>query len=143
LLRPYSSALLLAGIAAVLLAGGFATGATVVVGAGFASLGAAATKAVDVAQERHRRAVEEDASRRRDLDETRRVIYMALLAGATNRYELAATIVNALAHHGLAVDSEAAKTHALAVVERGRDSGGESRRWLERQIERINAELSS
>ena len=34
-----------------------------------------------------------------DLDETRRLLYMALYANRTGRYELVATLVNALAHH--------------------------------------------
>lgn len=35
----------------------------------------------------------------RDLDETRRLLYMALFAGQTKHWELAGTIVNTLRHH--------------------------------------------
>lgn len=35
----------------------------------------------------------------RDLDETRRLLYMALLVGKTKKYNLAGTIVNAIRHH--------------------------------------------
>jgi hypothetical protein len=35
----------------------------------------------------------------RDRDETRRLLYMALVAGRTKRYNLVGTLVNALAHH--------------------------------------------
>jgi hypothetical protein len=52
-----------------------------VVGAGFALAGAAATRAIDVAHDRKRDAAEADASRRRDLDETQRLLYMALVLG--------------------------------------------------------------
>jgi hypothetical protein len=45
-----------------------------------------------------RQAAAEEA-RRRDLDETRRLLYMALCAPRTKRYELAGTLINAIAHH--------------------------------------------
>lgn len=35
----------------------------------------------------------------KDLDETRRLLYMALCVRRTSKYELAGTIVNALLHH--------------------------------------------
>jgi hypothetical protein len=35
----------------------------------------------------------------RDLDETRRLLYMTLFVGKTDRWELAGTLVNALRHH--------------------------------------------
>lgn len=42
---------------------------------------------------------------RRDLDETRRLLYMALAAPRTERYNLVGTIVNALRHHqGMLLD---------------------------------------
>jgi hypothetical protein len=41
------------------------------------------------------------AERMRDLDETRRLLYMALLVGkGCERPELVATLVNAILHHG-------------------------------------------
>jgi hypothetical protein len=59
------------------------------------------------------------ASRRSDLDETRRLASMALAAWGTERYELAATIVNALAHHQSAVDPDVAMRHVTAIVANG------------------------
>lgn len=35
----------------------------------------------------------------KDLDETRRLLYMALAAGRTDKYNLVGTLTNALAHH--------------------------------------------
>jgi hypothetical protein len=37
--------------------------------------------------------------RQKDLDETRRLLYMLLLVSRTEKYELAGTLVNALLHH--------------------------------------------
>jgi hypothetical protein len=36
---------------------------------------------------------------RRDLDETRRLLYMVKAASLTNRYNLVGTLTNALSHH--------------------------------------------
>jgi hypothetical protein len=55
--------------------------------------------------------------------------------------ELIATVVNALAHHQSAVNADQVAVHVAAVVQDG--AGGESERWLQGQIERINAELGS
>jgi len=49
--------------------------------------------------------------------------------------------VNALAHHQSAVNADQVAVHVAAVVQDG--AGGESERWLQGQIERINAELGS
>ena len=40
-----------------------------------------------------------DDSRAKDLDETRRLLYMALVFSRTKKYELAGTLINALKHH--------------------------------------------
>lgn len=40
-----------------------------------------------------------DEARARDLDETRRLLYMALVFKRTEKYELAGTLINALKHH--------------------------------------------
>lgn len=40
-----------------------------------------------------------DEARARDLDETRRLLYMALVFNRTKKYELAGTLINALKHH--------------------------------------------
>jgi hypothetical protein len=94
---------------------------------------------VDLAMERGGAAAQADADRRRDLDETRRLAYAALLAPGVSRDPvLVATIVNALAHHGLAVDPDIAAEHV-----QNAQSTGESRGWLRDQIDRITAELGS
>ena len=40
-----------------------------------------------------------DEAQRKDLDETRRLLYMALVYNRTTRYELAGTLINTLLHH--------------------------------------------
>ena len=75
----------------------------------------------------------------RDFDETRRLLYMALLANRTERWELAATIVNALVHHHQVDDlhwPEAAE-NVIAAIE-GETSG---KAWVHEQIARITDEL--
>ena len=140
--RSYLAPALLAVVALTfLVVGGPSKDA--LVGAGFALAGAAATRAIDVAHERRRDAAEADANRRRDLDETRRLLYMALVLGRARQHqgaELVATIINALIHHQSAVAGDEAVAHVAAVV-RG-DVGSESERWLEAQIERITHELN-
>ena len=79
--------------------------------------------------------------RRADLDETRRVAYMALIAGTHRHYELVATVGNALAHHGLQVPFPEAAAH-LATVASG-DTEGESARWLQEKIDHITAKLDA
>jgi hypothetical protein len=89
------------------------------VGARFALTGAAATRAIDVAHERNRDAAEADANRRRDPDEARRLLYMALVVGRARQHqsaELVATIVNSLVHHQSAVAVDEAAAHVAAVV---------------------------
>jgi len=48
-----------------------------------------------------------------------------------------ATVYNALAHHGLAVEPDIAADHLISL------DAPESRRWLQEQIDRINTELGS
>jgi len=139
LLRGYWSAALL-GLAAVVLLVLGAPARAALAGAGFALVGAAVTRAIDLAKERRAEAAQADANRRRDLDETRRVAYMALQANS-RAPELVATVVNALAHHGLAVDPEEAGRHVQNLVSNLPIDRDRSQRWLQEQIDRINAEL--
>jgi hypothetical protein len=80
-----------------------------------------------------------EETRAKALDETRRVCYMALLRPRTEKYELAATVVNALAHQqqiGESVDE---------VIEYVIDAiHGEpnARAWLRQQIDHINDDLA-
>jgi hypothetical protein len=78
----------------------------------------------------------------RDFDETRRLLYMAMLAPSTEKYNLGGTLVNALVHHhavdGLTADEAAG--HIVRVIE-SQDGDGSSRAWLNEQVSRITAEL--
>jgi hypothetical protein len=147
-LRGYWSAALL-GVAAVVLLALGAPAKAALAGAGFALFGSAVTRGIDLAKEpraeeaqARAEATQADASRRRDLDETRRLVYAVLVARrAGGDPVLVATIVNALAHHGLAVDPDVAAGHVQNVVSNMPISRGNSERWLQEQIDRITAEL--
>jgi hypothetical protein len=78
-----------------------------------------------------------------DFDETRRLLYMALMVGKTKRYNLAGTLVNALRHHHAVddLDVDEITDHVVKAIEATGDSFGESKNWLRQQIERITAEL--
>lgn len=86
----------------------------------------------------------------RDLDETRRLLYMALLKPRSDRwYNLAGTLVNALAHHGLGIDpDEAIQRLTVLCGGDGYDQPGEdpttladSEAWARGLINRITAHL--
>ena len=141
-LRDYWSAGLL-GLAAVVLLALGAPAKAALAGAGFAFIGAAATRAIDIAKERRAETAQAEANRRRDLDETRRVAYMALYGATSRAPELVATIANALAHHGLAVDPDVAAHHVSYLMSGQHITIDESRRWLQEQIDRITAELGA
>lgn len=55
----------------------------------------------------------------RDLDETRRLLYMALAASRTEKYSLVGTLVNALAHHNLGIDPDEGMDSLVTLVEDG------------------------
>lgn len=78
-------------------------------------------------------------TRDRDLDETRRLLYMTLVVGKTKKYNLAGTLVNALRHHQ-GVDDLDLEDKVVALVE-GTDGADES--WVRDQISRINDELAA
>jgi hypothetical protein len=111
------------------------------VGAGSALAGVAAARIIDLDRERRAERKEAEASRRRDLDETRRIAYMALASRETDRYEVVATIANALAHHGSAIDQSKVMSNILTVVTGGPGDVGESISWLRREIARLTKEL--
>jgi hypothetical protein len=135
------SVLLLAAAAVGFLIAGAPLTKQAAAAAGFALAGAAVTRAVDVTQERHRDKAAVQERRRSDLDETRRVAYMALIAGDSRHYELVATVANALAHHGMQVPFPEAAAHLARVV--SGDTEGESARWLQQQIDRLTATLDA
>jgi len=140
-LSAYWSVLVLAAFAVGFLIAGAPLGKEAAAGAGFALAGATITRMVDIAQERRREKAAAQERRRADLDETRRVAYMALIAGTTGYYELVATVGNQLAHHGLQVPFQEAAAH-LATIASG-DTEGESTRWLQEQIDHITAKLDA
>ena len=74
-----------------------------------------------------------------DGDEIRRLLYMALLANRTERYELAGTLVNALMHHQQLPDLTfgEASENVVAAIE-GETSG---QAWVTEQVARITGEL--
>ena len=74
---------------------------------------------------------------RKDLDETRRLLYMALVCIRTKRYNLVGTLVNAMKHHQKhEADVDELIDHAVALVE-GRGDGD----WAREQIDAITAKL--
>lgn len=76
---------------------------------------------------------------RRDFDETRRLLYMALLANGTKRYNLAGTLINALAHHhAVDVPVDEITRHVVDAVETADEA---SLQWVQAQIDRITYEL--
>lgn len=75
----------------------------------------------------------------KDLDETRRLMYMAMLRQRTEKYELAATIVNALLHHqSIDMSTPAVISRVLGVIENADDDDME---WMQVQIDRISMQL--
>jgi hypothetical protein len=66
----------------------------------------------------------------RDLDETRRLLYMVLFASRTEHYELAGTLVNALRHHQ-GVRDPGLEERVLSLIE-----GSNGRKWACEQIRR-------
>lgn len=76
-----------------------------------------------------------DPAAAKDLDETRRLLYMALLAGRTKRYNLAGTVVNAIRHHQKADpddDPAVLEDRVVAYVEGTAEDGT----WVRDQIRR-------
>ncbi len=69
----------------------------------------------------------------RDLDETRRLLYMVALARRTPHYELAATLVNAICHHQGAGNPDDVADRIVRALD-----GGGGRKWLRRQIRRCS-----
>jgi hypothetical protein len=133
----------LASAALFALSAAYSEERSALVGAGSALAGAAFTRVADLARERRAELAAADANRRRGLDETRRVAYMALLCQETNYYEIAATAINALVHHGTAVSfNEAADNVTAAVKGRRSRKAKTGRSWLQGQIDQITAQLT-
>jgi hypothetical protein len=80
------------------------------------------------------------ASRDRDLDETRRLAYMALSGAADKRdRQLAGTLVNALVHHQKAADAAEAMAQVTALLANPQDEA--ARLWMSRHVARITGIL--
>lgn len=81
---------------------------------------------------------------RKDLDETRRLLYMALLRQRTEKYELAGTIVNALVHHQGAGDpANVVADRVIGVIEGIGDITelASNEMWVRDRIDRISEKL--
>jgi hypothetical protein len=77
---------------------------------------------------------------RRDRDETRRLLYMALVVNRTKRYNLVGTIANAIRHHqGQDVDTDEMLDRLVRYVEG--QGFPEDDAWVRDQIKRIIDEL--
>lgn len=135
MVRAYWSVPVLALFAIVLLAVGSQSldKGDGLLAAGWVATGAAIVRWVDVVQERTRARAKAEEDRRRDLDETRRLLYVELLSDPSHPTALA-TLVNAMAHHGLAVDP----VEALTMFRTKNDQG---RKWIVAQIANINDQL--
>lgn len=110
------------------------------VGAGAALAGAGATKLADLAGERRGETRQEVEASERDLDETRRLCYTALMSKGSGNYYLAATIANALAHHQQMADPDEALAHLKTLADNG-PGADRSEQWLNGRITEINARL--
>jgi hypothetical protein len=75
----------------------------------------------------------------RDLDETRRLLYMALLVPRTRHWELAATIVNAVKHHQqVDIPTSELIDRVTGYIE---SNGKKNGKWVRGQIQRCIDEL--
>lgn len=74
-----------------------------------------------------------------DLDETRRLLLMALVAHRTKRYNLAGTLANALLYHQrVDMDRDAILDRVVAAVDGDADSD-----WLWQQVDRCTAAIEA
>jgi hypothetical protein len=76
----------------------------------------------------------------RDLDETRRLLYMVLAVPRTPHHDLAGTVVNALKHHqGLPLDA----ADILDRLARALDGDKAATQWVQDHIAVITGRLSA
>jgi hypothetical protein len=114
--------------------------ATSAMGAGFALSGGTMVRYFDVLERRRREGEAKHESRLKAVDETRRVVSIALEAAKTRAPELVATAANALSKHNLGhhiVRYEDAAAHLRAVVN-GNDPDGGSETWIRARIDDLN-----
>lgn len=72
-----------------------------------------------------------------DLDETRRLLYMALVVGRTEKHDLAGTLINALVHHNLKLDRDDTIEHVVAAIE------GDDTEWLLATVDQLTERLDA
>jgi hypothetical protein len=139
----WPAGLVLLAACACLAAGGAASGAaaSAFAGAGAALAGSAATLIGGRVNESRAKARSDEASRATDLDESRRLAWMALLSKGAENYSLAASLLNALVYHQREANVEDAVKH-LSALASGKDCD-RSERWLRGHIQRINDELDA
>lgn len=91
------------------------------------------------------RAAELEDAKHKDADETRRLLYMAIVAPRCKRYNLAGTLINALRHHH-GVDDEDLEDKVVMLVN-GDDAVTEGllpfKNWAREQIAALTANLES
>lgn len=80
-----------------------------------------------------------DETQRRDLDETRRLLYMALFRPESRWHNLAGTLANALVHHGLKQDPDEVMGHIRALCSSAEAEASEE--WARHLIDRITLRL--
>ncbi len=75
-----------------------------------------------------------------DRDETRRLLYMGLLAPRTKKYNLAGTLVNALRHHQGVMD-ENLEDVVVSLINGDPDQAERDEEWARNLIAVITADL--
>jgi hypothetical protein len=78
----------------------------------------------------------QDTDTAHDLDETRRLLYMALVADKTKKYNLVGTLINALRHHQGVTDADLEDRVTSQVEGTAADET-----WARGQIDRITTAL--
>jgi hypothetical protein len=86
------------------------------------------------------RLAEAKSAQVKDLDEIRRLLYMALVVNRTKRYNLAGTLINAMLHHEGDVerDRDDMIERVVAAINGEADSA-----WVFSEIDRITAKLNA
>jgi hypothetical protein len=79
-------------------------------------------------------------SDRRDLDETRRLLYMMLVVNRTKRFNLVGTVANAMLHHQHFTDLS---RDALLDLLVDQAEGSNYADWFTQQIDRLTVEIEA
>ena len=81
-----------------------------------------------------------DDARHKDLDETRRLLYLVLAAPRTKKYNLVGTLVHALKHHQGSERDAGDLLEAVTHLVEG-DASDDEIAWAQEQIGRLSREL--